>query len=142
MKMILGLTIAILLTCSYAICQPVIGMGAGYTTAKSPVINLQFGFKAGNNLIYYTQLIHTTRNINAPQLLGLRYGYNICDFQLSAGLDYHLFGREYKAGKHEEGFHYGFGITKYFKSFPLKVDAGMSGKYIIANIGFYKVLEN
>jgi hypothetical protein len=123
-------------------CQPVIGMSGGYSTAKAPVFNLQLGFKSGSSLIYYNQIIPVSRKADAPKILGIRYGYNIGSFQPNAGADYHLLSSDKAASaKPDQRWHFAFGVTKYFESIPLKIDAGISGKYLIASIGLYKILD-
>jgi hypothetical protein len=139
----LWLCVALILILSLgAKCQMVVGMGAGYTSAKAPVFNLQLGFKTGHSLIYYNQVNHVTRKATAPQILGIRYGYNIGSFQPNAGADYHLLSNDKAASAiPDQRWHFAFGITKYFESIPLKIDAGISGKYLIASIGLYKILD-
>lgn len=142
MKKVFCVSILMLLKVCYATSQPVIGMGAGYTTAKSPLVNLQLGFQAGNSIIYYNQLIHTTRKVNVPHILGVRYGYSLGSFQPNAGIEYHMLSSDkYKVHKPDEGFRFALGVTKYFKNIPFKADAGITGKYVVASISIYKILD-
>jgi hypothetical protein len=142
MRITLFMVIALHIS-SYMKGQPFAGMGVGYTTAKSPIFSLQAGYKLSKSLFYYNQLIHITTRASVPQILGIRYGYYLGSFQPNVGFDYYVLSSDkYKADKLEEGFHFAFGITKNFKNIPLKIDLGMSYKYIIACIGVYKIFEN
>ncbi len=134
---------ALIFASIHSFAQPVIGMGAGFTTAKTPVYNLNIGFKfSERSLVYYNQNIQLTRNSSAPQMLGMRYGYNIGSVQINAGADYHLLSSDhYKSDKPAEKFYPAFGIAKYFKQFPVKIDVSMSGRYGIVCIGIYKMMD-
>lgn len=122
--------------------QPVIGMGLGYNIkAGTPVMNLQIGAKiAEHHHIYYNQLVNLTRKSNVPQILGLRYGYSIDTWQPFIGYDFHK-GSSDKTNDKLTRFDIAYGISKYFKDFPLMINLGKSGKYITVSVGMYKIID-
>lgn len=132
---LIGVTLCLMILTFKAKAQPVIGMGAGYSLKTSAIFNWQLGAKINNSHVYYNQIVHLTRKDGVAQILGLRYGYNIGDWQPSIGYDYQI------GGEIRNRWCLGYGLTKYFKDLPLILSAGRSGKYTTFSIGAYKIIE-
>lgn len=122
--------------------QVVFGIGASYIINKDvPAANLQLGVTFGKeieketvfnertlrqkkNFIYYIQTV-TSRS--SPITVALRYGRNISSFQPYVGYSYHLPNDKAKI-KGITGYYPEYGLMKYFRSLPICIGIGKSGK--------------
>lgn len=122
----------------------VAGFSAGYS--KYVTAGLQFGVRTGNIYISIDQLISVTSNATTPKIFKANAGYNFGSLQPFVSYSYQTIGAEseqYYKGTPDEfinGFRVGYGLSYYFKNFPLSITAQRQGKVNNINVGMYKAL--
>lgn len=122
----------------------VAGFNAGYSRYVTG--GLQLGVRTGNIYLSVDQLISITSAATVPKIIKANAGYNIGSLQPFVSYSYQTIGstaEQYFKGTSDEfinGFRVGYGISYYFKNFPLSVTVQRQGKVNNIGIGMYKAL--
>ena len=118
---------------------------AGYSIqAKAPTFGVGFGVRTGNVYLSFDDLIAISRNALIPKIFKINAGYNIGSFQPFISCGYQTIGAEAEAyfkdtpDQFLNGFRLGYGVSYYFKQFPLCITLQQQGKQTNLSTGFYK----
>lgn len=124
---------------------PVLALDAGYSVrAKAPSVQLQFGVRTGDVYFSLNEIIAVSRNAVTPKIFAVNAGYNIGSVQPFISAGYQSIGAEAEArfrdtpDEFTNGFRVGYGVSYYFKKFPLSITLQQQGKETIFSAGMYK----
>jgi hypothetical protein len=122
----------------------VFGCNVGYNAkVERPEAGAQLGYRLKNFYLSSNMIVTTSFNALSPVLFPFNLGYNIGSFQPFISYGYHLIGKEaetrFKGNPDAiSAWKPGFGLSFYFKQFPLSITIQRQGKINIASIGCYK----
>lgn len=119
----------------------VAGFNAGYS--KYATAGLELGVRTGNVYLSARQIISITSDATVPKIFTANAGYNIGSIQPFVSYGWQTIGKEKEQLFKDEfinGFRIGYGVSYYFKNFPLSITAQRQGKVNNIGIGIYKAL--
>ena len=120
-----------------AFSQPEVSTSIGASN-QAGLFNLQLGYNANGNHIYYNQLVHLTNAAIVPDVIGVRYGYNWRGLEPSVGYDYFLISSAVK-NANWDGWHFGYGLS--YELRRIKLTVGGSGNVYYATLGINRIIE-